>query len=112
MAPSQPAPEVFGDAKSFLDVAAQISCVLQISGKFIQDYAQMIDGHPASNMRAKQSESFHAWLGTKGFSRPRHYSSTTTQKKGKAYNRCRRGEELPTEHNPDRRIIALMLIWT
>jgi hypothetical protein len=82
--PSQPASEVFGDAKSFLDVAAQISCVLQISGKFVQDYAQMIGGHPPLNTPAKQSESFHAWLGTKGFSRPRHVSSTPSGRKGKA----------------------------
>jgi hypothetical protein len=41
----------------------------------------MIGGHPPQNMCPKECNSFHALLGTQGFSRPRHDSSTPSSKK-------------------------------
>ena len=78
-------PEVLGDLKMLLDAGARIPRALQIMGKFVQDYAQMIDGHPPPNICTKKSDPFHARLGTKGFSRPRHDSSTPSGKKEKPY---------------------------
>jgi hypothetical protein len=74
---------VLGDSKVLLNGAAQIPHALQITGKFVQDYAQMIGGHPPYNMCPKEGDSFHTRLGTKRFSRPRHDSSTPPEKKEK-----------------------------
>jgi hypothetical protein len=43
----------------------------------------MMGGHPPPDMRASKNDSFHARLGTKGFSRPRHLSSNPSWKKEK-----------------------------
>jgi len=83
MTSSQPKPKVLGDSKILLDGAARILRALQIAGKILQDYAQMIGRHPLPDIGTEQTDSFHASLGTTGFSRPRHDSSTPFEKKEK-----------------------------
>jgi len=83
MTSSLPKPKVLGDSEILLDGAAQIPRALQIAGKLPKDYAQMIGRHPPPDIGTEQTDSFHASLGTKGFSRPRHDSSTPIEKKEK-----------------------------
>jgi hypothetical protein len=83
MAPCQPTREVLSDSEILLDGAAQVSSALQIVGKIGKDYAQMVGGHPPPNIGTEKCDSFHASLGTKGFSRPRHDSFTPSGKKEK-----------------------------